>query len=371
MKRDSTVQMRIAEEAVDWLLRLHDPRHSAADREAFSSWLKSSPMHIEQYLAAAATWEVVGDAAYAEYTTAALIDAARDVSDRAMVVDISTIVSKQQTPLRDADRRWRPKRMVWLSLAASVLLCASAWLIDSKLSRATLLETMIGEQRTATLEDGSVVFLNTNSRIRVAYRTDERHIELTRGEARFQVAKNPRRPFVVATTESNVRAIGTIFNVRLDHGSTQVAVIEGRVQVTKLNERSTLNARPFVDTAGKPSADTPLLQSRDEFAAGERAVVTRDGIARDMGPPLDVVTSWTKQRVVFHDSSLSEVVNEFNRYRRNPLIVDDPQLATLKISGVFDVNDPESLIAYFHAFENVNASQSADGTVHLSRKGRK
>ena len=84
--------------------------------------------------------------------------------------------------------------------------------------------------------------------------------------------------------------------------------------------------------------------------------------------PAESVAAWTERRLVFREQSLATVVSEFNRYRTRPLVVDDPRLAAFKISGAFDLGDPESLIAYLKTFETVQINRAADGSEHLLRK---
>jgi len=229
--------------------------------------------------------------------------------------------------------------------------------------------TAVGEQRSMTLPDGSVLFLNTNSQVRVRLGKQHRDIDLVRGEARFQVARNPHRPFVVVTPDATIRALGTVFNVAMAKEGTQVAVIEGRVE---LRERGTSDGRPPSSAVGGARSNgTPNLrknqQARLELAAGERAAVTRKGIEPDVGPSIESVNAWTEHRVVFRDKTLAEVVGEFNRYRLQQLIIDDPGLAGLRISGTFDPSDPDSLVAYLGAEEAVQVRTPTDGNVHLSR----
>jgi len=219
-------------------------------------------------------------------------------------------------------------------------------------------ETAVGKQSSFTLQDGSVVLLNTNSRARVTWSPGERHIDLDRGEARFDVAKDPTRPFTVTTTTATVRAVGTVFNVRAEPLTTQVAVLEGQVEVT------VAAAGEAANEAG--TAHSPTIE-RVRLAAGERAAVTQRGIQTNEGPPIESVAAWTQRRLVFRDQSLGEVIREFNRYRTHPLVLDDPGLAALRISGVFDASDPDSLLTYLGLYETVQVDRSSDGSQRLFR----
>jgi transmembrane sensor len=95
--------------------------------------------------------------------------------------------------------------------------------------------------------------------------------------------------------------------------------------------------------------------------------VTRRGIQTNAGPPIESVKAWTERRLVFRDQPLDAVIQEFNRYRTHPLVLDDPALAALRVSGVFDLSDPESLIAYLGTYETVQVDRRSDGSQHLFR----
>jgi transmembrane sensor len=166
----------------------------------------------------------------------------------------------------------------------------------------------------------------------------------------------------VATTEATVRAVGTVFNVRADASRTQVAVLEGRVEVKALNDQPRAPARNAPTVAATIGGPVDL-----QLAAGEHAEVMMGTIKPNKGPPMEAVTSWTERRLVFRGESLATVVNEFNRYRSHPLVLDDPQLAALSISGAFNLDDTDSLIAYLKSFETVQINNAKDGSQHLSR----
>jgi len=246
------------------------------------------------------------------------------------------------------------------------LLGFTLWVTYATRHFPTVFQTVVGEQSSFTLQDGSVLFLNTDSKVRVSWLPRERHIELVRGEARFKVAKDASRPFTVATKTAAVRAVGTVFNVRAEALTTQVAVLEGRVEVTvtTTGERA---AGVQLPASGGSAAVQPHALERVQLAAGERAAVTGQGIETNSGPPIESVQAWTERRLVFRDQPLNTVIREFNRYRVNPLVLDDPALAALRISGVFDLNDPESLIAYLGTFETVQVDRHGDGSQHLFR----
>jgi len=347
----------IAAEADEWLLKLHDAEPAnAASREAFTEWLTRSPTHIEAFLTATRTWHALAVDNAGEWASDALIAAARAQNDSGNVIPLResdmAAVQAQSSPRR---------RPTWIgrvaAMAATVAVGAiGVWMLRGYWPSENDLKTAVGEQRSVTLGDGSVVFLNTDSELRVRWTARERHIDLLSGEARFTVTKNAARPFIVATHEATVRAVGTVFNVRTVQTTTQVAVLDGRVEV---------NAE--VNAAQPQPAPT---QSRLMLAAGQRAAVTVKGIEVDVGPPIERVTAWTERRLVFRGDTLSAVVEEFNRYRLRALVLDDPGLAAVRISGVFALDDPDSLLTYLNNFESVRVTQDSEGREHLSRGAR-
>ncbi len=362
---------RIAAEAADWFLQFHDNADRPVDHAAFAEWLTRSPAHVEEFLEVSALWSTIGMSGSSGYRPADLIAAAKAERARDKVVQLDSppglaTYSSSGRARRRGMRRWM------VATAASLFVGLAVWLAFVTSRWGTEYATTVGEQRSITLADGSVVFLNTDSGVRVRFGKVDRHIDLLRGEARFQVASDPRRPFVVATTDAMIRALGTIFNVAMDHEGTQVAVIEGRVE---LRERAADAAEHIARTAPPPDSrmDVALLKkrhSRIELAAGQRAAVTAQGIEPDVGASIDSVNAWTQRRLVLRDRTLAEVVLQFNRYRRQPLVVDDPALAGLRVSGTFDLSDPESLLTYLGTVESVQVRTLHDGSVHLSRGHR-
>jgi transmembrane sensor len=353
----------IAAEAAEWFVRLHEGGHGVP--EAFAEWLTRSPMHVEEYVAVSCAWAAVDIPEEGAFGTAALIEAARHQPDSANVVQLSDFNRPSAADRRTTHRQGFSGRY-WAAAAAVVVLCAGAWL-GFVGWRGEVYSTVVGEQRSVSLADGSVIFLNTDSEVHVRWTKARRHIDLVRGEARFQVAKNSARPFIVATAEAAVRAVGTVFNVRIDGERTQVAVLEGRVLVSALaKESDSARLRATTQNTALDSGAAVLLPSI-ELGAGERAAVTQHGIKPNAGESLEGVAAWTQRRLVFRAKSLADVVAEFNRYRTQPLFVDDPQLAALQISGSFDPGDAESLIGYLRDFETVEIKQAADGSVHLAR----
>ena len=358
---------QIAAEAVDWFLLLQETAAAESDRQSFSEWLLRSPAHVEEYLRVSCAWSLVNVDAEGNLAAAALVAAAKAHHEIDNVVTLPGRIGRRTPPAVSGSGRTFSRR-TWRAVLVASLVCGIVLSVTWLNWHSTMtFQTVVGEQSSFTLQDGSVVFLNTNSMVRVEWLPAERHFELIRGEARFKVARDPSRPFTVATATAAVRALGTVFNVRAEPLSTQVAVLEGQVEVTVAPSREPASAALVSANGVVSTAVQSPATERVRLAAGERAAVTPRGIQTNAGPPIESVLAWTQRRLVFQDQPLDGVIQEFNRYRTHPLVLDDPALAALRINGVFDLNDPESLIAYLGTYETVQVDRRSDGSQHLFR----
>jgi transmembrane sensor len=239
----------------------------------------------------------------------------------------------------------RPPRRYWsLAVAASVVLvlvAAGAFFARTQLGWQHY-ETRIGGFSRIVLEDGSVIDLNTDSEVRARVGARQRDVRLVRGEARFQVAHDTTRPFIVSAANADVRAVGTAFSVRLRQRQVEVLVTEGTVAIDAS------------DVARAPPVH-----------AGEAAVVMPDrmSVRRLEGPQLESRLSWTTGRLQFRGDSLAEAVEEFNRYNRRRLRLADASLASLRVGGTFNATDPESFAAALASTFNQQVIHDTDAIV--------
>lgn len=212
--------------------------------------------------------------------------------------------------------------------------------------------TGVGEQRTVALADGSTVALNTGSVVEVAYSPARRDIRLLQGQALFQVAHNASRPFVVTAGDRTVTALGTKFDVRLDGQSVKVVLIEGRVAVEPLRLRGVERIAPVL--------------ARHTLDPGEQLVSIPDANIEIASVDTTRATSWERGQVIFRDNTIAEAVAEMNRYSDTQLVVDDPRIAQLKISGVFGVNREENFLAALTSFYPVEADKRSPRVTALT-----
>jgi transmembrane sensor len=231
----------------------------------------------------------------------------------------------------------------WAAPATAALAIALAALLAWSL-RAPVYESGVGEQRIVQLDDGSVMRLNTDSRAVVRLGGKGRRIRLTRGQALFEVAHDPARPFVVDADGTQVRALGTRFDVRLAGERIDVVLLQGSVEVASADATVTLKPHQRVTVAGHAiqpvsSADVPKL------------------------------TSWTEGRLVFEATPLAAAVAEVNRYARRKVKLADPAMGGAAVSGTFRTGDAEAFAAAVASVFELDVDQDRGEAIVLRRPG--
>jgi transmembrane sensor len=237
----------------------------------------------------------------------------------------------------------------WTAAAAVVVaaVSAAAWW---QFTRPPVYETDVGEQRTVLLDDGSVVRLNSRSKFSVRLEPERRGIELLEGQALFEVAKDPTRPFIVKSGDIAIRAVGTAFDVYRKQTGTVVTVVEGAVQV------SLEGAGAAVDREDSGSARG---EENKPLSAGQQAVVKPLGtIERREGVNVAAATSWLQRELVFSGESLGSVVDEFNRYNKRTIVLTDPSLVDLRVNAVFNSTNPEALLKFVSRYDGIQVTQT-------------
>jgi transmembrane sensor len=336
--------LSIGEQAAEWLLILETG--GARDREAFAEWISRSPLHVDAFLRASA------------------VDSLLTEADREHSIAIEPIPAEERVDVTalpnaaapSAERPLAP-RPAWRWAAAatfSMLAVATAFLAfrgDVPLPGKGRYATAVGEQRTVALEDGSVLYLNTSSAVRVSFSGRQRLIHLESGEATFKVSRDAARPFRVRSGRALIEALGTQFNVRRGEKESIVSVIEGAVQVSR--EPSPSAGRGTDALAGA----APV-----RLGAREEAVLTDDSpVAAPRPADLARVEAWRARRLLFQDGSLAEIAAEFNRYNLRPRIqVEGGHVGERRFAAAFDADDPESLLVVLEKDPTLRIERRAD-----------
>lgn len=242
--------------------------------------------------------------------------------------------------LRQRSQWLRLPRLGWTVAVATVAISAGAVFAVNEAS--PTYATGVGEQRLVRLEDGSRLRLNTDSRVRVEFGASERRLVLSRGEAFFDVAHDPKRPFIVKAGDTSVRAVGTKFDVRRDATAVRVTLLEGSVRVRHDDEPRTWTLRP-----------------------NQQLTVSRTGVSAPRPADAARTSSWTTGRLVFHETPLATAIAEVNRYADQKVELDAEGMGGRLVNGVFDVGDTNSFVKGVSALFDLKATGEPNGPIRL------
>jgi transmembrane sensor len=342
-------QTAVVAEASEWFVEFRAGDVSGEARLRFIEWLRRSPEHIQAYLEVAAAWsELPSSDPGGRLDIASLIARAQNESDVIAISPVNPGLSRAEPTAQPRALRTMRRRFVPAVAALAMLGSVAAVFVWIDRDTARSYSTGIGEQRTIQLADGSTVELNARSKVEVRLTARRRDVALIEGQALFRVAKDKQRPFVVRSREAQVRAVGTEFDVYRKQIETVVTVVEGRVETYPGSD----GAAPIVISAGEQLTVMPHIATKP----------TRTDTA--------AATAWVQKRLIFEETPLSEVAEEFNRYNRRPLVIDDDRLAKLKISGVYSSIDPASLINFLRNQNSIQVIETEDHVRVVRREAR-
>lgn len=247
--------------------------------------------------------------------------------------------------------RWQFRR---LTMAAAVCIAVFGSVIGWQMLRAPRYHTEVGALQAVPLSDGSRMTLNTNTRLQVDVTPTERRVSLARGEAFFEVAKDPARPFVVVAGDRRVVAVGTQFSVRRDGDELRVLVAEGTVRL----ENTTSPAVNSLD-AGGVHPDRVLLTAGTIARAEEDSILIREQTVGQV----EQLLSWRSGYLVFDNTPLSDAVAEFNRYNERQVVIDDPRIAAIAVGGNFRATNVEAFVRLISADNSIAATEDGSSII--------
>lgn len=280
---------QIEEQAADWLAKRACVSWSASDEQQLADWLQASTAHKVAFLRLEAAW---------------------NQANRLKALGVG--MRPRGIPVR--------RYLLPMPLAASFLLVMVLGAVGYLWPfGGPSYQSAVGATVAVPMSDGSKVTLNTDSQIRIAVTATQRRVNLRRGEAFFEVAQDPSRPFIVVVDGNcKIVALGTKFSVWREASEVRVAVTEGRVRV----ERSDGEARD------EPSAE---VAAGSVAHAGDAGVLVQQKRLSEVEEDL----SWRRGFLFFHDVPLTEAVAEFNRYNREKIVIGSPAVAAVRIGGNF------------------------------------
>jgi transmembrane sensor len=357
----------IEEAAATWLVRLD--RESAPEEWArLDAWMAASPRHRAAFLRLSVAWRQLNDlrklAPLGGEADMDLLDPARlnlmrthshvsarlETGRRPSESHLSHMSGVRAQHARSRESRpsfrlsARGSRMA-ASIAAVLVIgvAGAAGLHALRANGADTYSTNVGELRRITLDDGSLLTLNTDSLAEVSYSSGHRKVQLKRGEALFTVAHDASRPFDVTAGPLVVRAVGTQFSVRRrDESSIDVLLTQGQVALNTPSS-STMNAGTLAQLRGGHVTMTELSSSDISDAMGWTAI--------------------TAPRMTFHGETLRSVVEDMNRYNARKIVVSDAALSERRIGGTYPALDPEGFATRVEHALGVHARRSDSGSV--------
>lgn len=313
------------EAAAEWRARFASGVVSDVDRAAFKRWLSNSENR--------SVYESLG----------AALEAAEEIEFDLLEEAFALELGEAAEDARVAQRR----RFAFAASIAAVALAgvASFAFLAPQKPPAIAFATEIGERRTVKLPDGSVVELNTNTELRVSQSGRLRDATLVRGEAVFNVERDPDRPFRVAAGSAEITVTGTVFGVSALGDGSSVYVVSGAV-----------------DVAGKISGGETLL-------AGDSIIVDKNGVSAQPRKfdPRDLL-AWRHGKTRFSDAPLDEVLSDLNRYFEKPVVAGEPGLAQLPVSGEFDIRDQATALRAVALVHQLDVEEQADQFVLRRRR---
>jgi transmembrane sensor len=304
---DERMPMSTRDHAAEWFLRLHARDLSVAERFAYLEWLKASPLHIGEIVQICYLYSVL-----------------YPMRKQLFFMNEDSLSNVIELPPRENIMPPARTKSSWHVRVAAV---ATAFVLTLLGVAATwdwfdpAIETQASEWRNLTLTDGSMVSVGPRTQLRHQFGEQQRLVRLARGEALFQVAKDPSRPFIVDADTAIVRATGTRFGVSRRGNDVIVTVEEGTVMVTN----------------GKANSSGIALSAGNQVTVSENwpAQVAHVDAARAL--------AWSNRRLVFDNETVTTAVDEFNRRNRVQIVVD-PAFASMQIRGDFHADDPLTFV---------------------------
>jgi len=314
----------VTDEAAWWVAKMDSAHWDAADEAGLTAWLAQDASRHGLLLRTQAAWAAV---------------------DLALVP--RGVAAAPAETVADPRSFWR-RRKVLAGLAAAIVAGVAG--TSRIFAPETRYVTNLGEIRRVPLADGSIMTINSGSALTVRIDSRVRRIALAQGEAWFEVAHDPTRPFVVTAAGVTARALGTAFSVRVRATGVEILVTDGTVET---GHESPVNTR-----------------AATRLTAGQRAFVDARAAVRfeaDRASAVDRALAWRGGMIDLEGDTLATAAEEFNRYNVRKIVVTDPGLAGEKLDGVFRVNDPEGFAQAVKVSLDVTVSARDPTTIRISR----
>ena len=333
-------------EALAWYVERMEPGFTAEQEAEFEHWFAADPVNQREYEQLDMMCSSLG-----AFEKAPEVLQAKAYAERYRAVAEGR--AKAEMPVLITPRIYA------MAAAASLVLIFSAWTFLSSQMLAPGVEnyaTALGERRLVELADGSTVQLNTQSVVDVAYSSDERQITLHRGQASFDVAHDPDRPFVVLAGDGVVTAIGTSFDVYRMGQDVRVTLLEGIVEVRQ---------RPAPADEAEAIAVSGVYNVAELRPGEQISIAHGTGLTPVEKVDINRVSAWKSVNIDFQNTLLRDAIVEVNRYSPVKLEIADDSLADIEVSGIFKTGQPGNFIRALEIRFGVRSSQAPGNRILL------
>jgi transmembrane sensor len=245
-------------------------------------------------------------------------------------------------------------RLAAYGVAAGLLLACLGGVTYWRMSlRSIEYSTEIGEHKVVDLEDGSRVFLDSDTDVRVKYTRSLRQLKLSKGRARFTVTHNLERPFTVTAGNETVVAVGTTFDVERLGNKVLVTLIQGRIIVKQAS-------------SSPADAEVPMAKPL-VMTVGQQLTVGQDSVPKIETASAPSISAWESGRIILNDEPLADAVARIDRYTDKPVAVD-PSVADIRVSGSFEAGDIQSFVDAVTSYFPVRVAVSTNNQLILLKE---
>ena len=326
-------------EAADWVVRAGEEGFSAEEADALNQWRQLDIRNERAYRELTDLWEEIPSA----------------VGEGA---DPNSACNDNLVQKTEGQNGWVGRASAWLTLATAVAATIILFFVPTLVSDNPTehFATEVAQVSEIGLSDGSIATLAPKTAVDVEFSKSERRLKLQEGEAFFEVAKAPGRPFFVDTGSSYIKVVGTKFNVDRTDESVRISVLEGTVQIfgTAVDD----NAEPLATLGRGDVAEISTLSNGE----AQLASLSKGNNLSELST---LAGGWRDGWLAYDGAKLAEIVSDLNRYYAPGISMSDPKLGQLRVTASFKSTRIPQFIESMDNLFPVVAEENSDGSYIL------
>jgi len=329
---------RIDEQASNWVVLASERELTRIEQAELDAWRAADPRHETAWRDFSRTWSEVPNLSH----LAALVP----------------LRAEKSASRDEAAPRPRSRKAIWSAVAAVLVavIAIPAYLFPAGSGQREY-ATQLAQSRLITLPDGTQVTLGPRSSLKVKFEDGERRVALTGGEAFFEVVHDERRPFLVEAGGSQVRVLGTKFDVNYSDQSLRVAVLQGLVEVSDRPKAGPARSNVKLLRAGQRAEI--LLAARGAVTGGDQSGATMAAL------PAQSPGAWREGRLVYQNARLADLVADVNRYYAPGVTLSDPAIGDLRVTASFKASEIPAFLSAVGGVVAVRAEEGPNGAFRL------